>query len=153
MKKMLSVTEWHQMVMDGSAPPMRIVLNGWSMYPLIRIRRDYVTIVQPGIRPAIGDIVLFSDPNKEGRYVVHRVWKRNEKKGSVLTWGDNCQRPDEWIPLECIWGKVILIERNNRKIRPHPKTGIIWAWLWHQIMKAYRMRERIRLLLGRKNKR
>ena len=142
MNRTLSVPEWHQLAQTGSAPMMHILLHGSSMEPLIRIRKDYVTIAQTEVSPLIGDIVLFSDPNQEGRYVVHRVWKK--KDNSVLTWGDNCPAPDGWIPLDHVWGKVILIERGESRIKPHPKTGLIWAWIWHHVMKIYRLRERMR---------
>ena len=142
MKRTLSVTEWHKIAVDGFAPAMRITLNGYSMDPLIRFRKDYVTIEQLKAKPVRGDIVLFSDPNNEERYVVHRVWKM--KDNSVMTWGDNCPGPDGWIPLDNIWGKVTLIERGNRRIHPKPRLGIIWGWTWHQAMKAYHLRERIK---------
>ena len=142
MKKILSVREWHQMTVEGIAPAMRITLNGYSMDPLIRFRKDYVTIVQLDTKPVVGDIVLFSDPNTEARYVVHRVWKT--KGNTVMTWGDNCPGPDGWIPMDNVWGKVILIERGDRRIHPNPRLGLVWGWTWHQAMKAYRLRERIK---------
>ena len=149
MNHSISVPEWHKMAQQGDAPPVRIQLNGSSMEPLIRIRQDYVTIVHMEGFPGIGDIVLFSDPEKEARYVVHRVWKT--KKGKVLTWGDNCPKPDGWISEDYIWGKVVLIERGKRTIKPHPQTGMILAFFWHQAMKVYRIRERIKKKLGYKN--
>ena len=139
MKRTLPITEWHHMAQGGSAPPTRIQLNGCSMDPLIRVRKDYVTIMPSNALPAVGDIVLFADPGME-RYVVHRVWKVNST--SVYTWGDNCPRPDGWIPLDNVWGKVVLIERGKIKIRSHPKLGMAWAWLWHQVMKIYHMKKR-----------
>jgi len=147
MKKMLSVAEWHQMALEGTAPVMRIMLEGCSMDPLIRIRKDYVSIIQAKAPFKAGNIVLFADPNKAERYVVHRIWRT--KDDSVLTWGDNCPKPDGWIPAGNVWGKVVLIERGERRIKPHPKTGLIWAWIWHQAMKIYRLREKIR---GKHNK-
>ena len=62
MNHSISVPEWHKMAQQGDAPPVRIQLNGSSMEPLIRIRKDYVTIVHMEGSPGIGDIVLFSDP-------------------------------------------------------------------------------------------
>ena len=136
MKQSLSVSMWHQMAMEGTAPPVRIVLMGNSMYPLIRYNRDFVTIVSCEGELKIGDIVLFID-KKRSLNVVHRVW--NIKDHMVLTWGDNCDHTDGWIPLDLIWGKVILIERGNRNIIPNPKRGIHWARFWHLAGKGFRL--------------
>ena len=134
MYKTVSISDWHLMALEGTAPPMHIMLNGCSMEPLIRLNRDYVTIVPPGANLVVGDIVLFSDKSTE-RYIVHRIWK--VKEGKVLTWGDNCQRPDGWFPLDAIWGKVILIERGRRTIHPDPRKGLQWARFWHKARPVY----------------
>ena len=136
MNRSISIPEWHQMATMGAAPPVRIQLNGFSMYPLIRWRRDYVTIAPLKECPVIGDIVLFCEP-VTARYVVHRVWEI--KDGKVLTWGDNCEKPDGWMPADAIWGKVLLIERGKRKIQPDPSKGMRWAKFWHQAGKVYRL--------------
>lgn len=149
MKKSIPIVEWYRMSQDGAVPPMRIQVNGSSMYPLIRIRKDYVTIAQIETKPVPGDIILFSDPETDARYVVHRVWKT--RGNSVLTWGDNCPKSDGWIPINNVWGKVALIERGERRIHPHPRLGIIWGWIWHQAMKAYRFREKIKTIIRRSN--
>lgn len=139
MKKSLSIAEWHEMSLSGKAPPVRIQLNGYSMNPLIRGYRDYVTVVQPEEDFVAGDIVLVAEPGT-GRYVMHRVW---EVKGDrILTWGDNCSGPDGWIPKDAVWGKTILIERGKKEIHPDPKKGIRWAKFWHQAGKVYRLAKR-----------
>ncbi len=132
----LSIPEWHRMALEGTAPPVHIQLDGWSMNPLIRRNKDYVTVVPLEDQPKIGDIVLFCEPGSE-RYVVHRVW--NKKDGKILTWGDNCDGPDGWMPCDAIWGKIILIERGNRKIWPNPQKGMKWAKFWHRVGKSYRL--------------
>ncbi len=129
------------MALEGSAPPVRIQLNGGSMFPLVRMNRDYVTIVPPERELVPGDIVLFSEANTE-RYVVHRVWEIHN--GQVLTWGDNCLRPDGWFPREVIWGQVVLIERGKRRITPEPRKGLRWARFWHHGSKVYRLYRRYR---------
>ena len=105
------------------------------MFPLVRWNRDYVTIMPFDREIVLGDIVLFNEP-ETGRYVVHRVWEI--KNNMVLTWGDHCDRPDGWIPQSCVWGKVNLIERGKRQIRPNPKKGLHWAKFWHKAGKVYR---------------
>ncbi len=141
MQRSLSIPEWHQMVVAGSAPPVRIQLNGNSMFPLIRYQRDYVTIVPLNEPPVAGDIVLFSDPSRE-RYVMHRVWQ--VKDGKALTWGDSCDRTDGWIPLEDIWGKALQVERGGKTIHMNAQRGILWASFWHRTGKVYRFACRIK---------
>ncbi len=136
MNMSLSIPEWHRMALEGAAPPVRILLNGGSMNPLIRWNKDYVTIIPPDRELIPGDIVLFNDPITE-RYVVHRIWKL--RNGQVMTWGDSCEKPDGWLPMNAIWGRVVLIERGRREIKPDPKKGMRWAKFWHKIGKAYRV--------------
>ena len=139
MKRSLSVQEWYQLAAEGNAPPVRITLNGYSMNPLIRGYRDYVTVVPIQGVPSKGDIVLFCEP-VTGSYVMHRVWDvQNEL---ILTWGDNCDRPDGWFLPGAILGKVNLIERGKKKIHPDPVKGYRWAKYWHQAGKVYRLCQR-----------
>lgn len=133
--KPIPVTEWHQLALQGTAIPIRIPINGVSMYPLIRRNRDMVTIIPLDHMPVPGDIVMFARPQQE-RYVLHRVWQVRE--GRLLTWGDNCDRPDGWMDREMIWGQAIRIERGRRDIRPDPIRGLRWARIWHPVGKAVR---------------
>ena len=132
----ISIPEWHRMAEEGNAPPARIQLNGFSMNPLIRGYRDYVTVVHLEELPEVGDIVLFCERDT-GRYVMHRVWEVND--GMVLTWGDNCSGPDTWLRPEDIWGKAVKIERGKHVITPDPIRGVRWAKFWHKAGKCYRL--------------
>ena len=146
MNRSLSIHEWHQMAMEGNAPPVRIPLNGYSMFPLIRKGLDYVTIV-PLDRDLIpGDIVLFAETDVE-RFVMHRVWEIRD--GQILTWGDYCDKPDGWIQADKIWGRAVLIERGNRNIQPNPKKGMRWAKFWHKAKKTYEIYTNIRVGMNR----
>ena len=135
MKQSLSISTWHQMAMEGTAPPVRIVLMGNSMYPLVRYNKDYVTIAPCEGELKIGDIVLFKD-QRRNLHVVHRIW--DIRGHMVLTWGDNCAHADGWISSELIWGKVILIERGKRSIITNSKRGMHWAKFWHLAGKGFR---------------
>ena len=139
MHRQLSIPEWHQYTLEDDAPPMRIRLQGSSMFPLIRSGRDYVTVVPPGGKFVPGEIVLLADPERK-RYVMHRVWEVRDDR--LLTWGDNCPGPDGWFPLSSVWGKAALIERGSRQIRPDPEKGMRWAAFWHRAGKAYRLLRR-----------
>ncbi len=142
MKKSISIPEWHEMAQKGEAPSMRVLIQGNSMFPLVRKNRDYVTIQPLEGTPGIGDIVMFSDPQRENRFVLHRVW-RIEQKG-VLTWGDNCLYPDQWMPLDAVWGKATLIERGRRAICPDPRRGLRLARFWHVAGRGWRLARRIK---------
>lgn len=137
------------MAMEGTAPPVRIQLNGGSMSPLIRWNRDYVTIIPPDRELTPGEIVLFAGPDGK-QYAVHRIWEI--QNGQVLTWGDNCEKPDGWFPKEAIWGRVVLIERGQRKIRPVPIRGLRWARFWHKAGKVYRLYRGYRAAIARRIK-
>ena len=141
MNMSLSIPEWHRMAMEGVAPPVRIPLNGYSMFPLVRKGRDFVTVIPPDRELVPGDIVMIAEPDT-GRYVMHRVWELRD--GEVLTWGDHCVGPDRWVPMDAVWGRAILIERGSWEIHPDPVKGKKWAKFWHQAGKAYRLYERYR---------
>lgn len=150
MNRSLSIPEWRQMAIEGEAPPTRILLNGGSMSPLIRWNKDYVTIISLDRSLVCGDIVLVAEPDT-GRYVVHRVWKI--ENGQIMTWGDSCRNPDRWVPMDAVWGRVVLIERGKREIRTDPKKGMRWARFWHQAGKVYRLFRRYRDGIARRIKR
>ena len=147
MNRTLNIQEWHELAQAGNAPPVRIPLMGYSMLPLIRYNRDYVTIVPLDTGLRVGDIVLFAVPSMD-RYVMHRVWDLKDQK--ILTWGDNCQGPDGWLPLDAIWGKAVLIERGRRKIKPDPRKGVRWAKFMHKAGKPYRFCRRYKYAIIRR---
>ncbi len=143
----LTLPQWHQWALEGTAVPMRIQVHGNSMFPLIRIRRDYVTIHPLAEPPAVGDIVLFADPERN-RYVLHRLWRVEGDR--ALTWGDNCPDPDGWMPLEALWGKAVLIERGGRLLRPDPRRGMRLARFWHRVGGIWRLAGRCKRALLRR---
>ena len=145
--RQLTIPEWHNMALEGTKVPVRILISGDSMYPMIRKNRDYVTIYPLEEPPETGDIVLFSDPDRN-RYVLHRVWQTGEDR--VMTWGDNCIEPDGWMPLEMIWGRAVLIERGKRNIRPKRKTGMRIAGFWHRFGRIWRPARRYYLAVRRR---
>lgn len=133
--KKITIQTWHEMALQGVRLPMRIPINGVSMYPLIRRNRDMVTLMPVEAPLQRGDIVMFADPARD-RYVLHRVWQLEQDR--VLTWGDNCDGPDGWMPPEMVWGKAMLIERGKRSITPDPAKGLKLASRWHTVGKVLR---------------
>lgn len=125
--------------------PVTICLEGDSMRPLIRRGKDRVTIM-PLSRPLKkGDIVLFrGGPN---RYVVHRV--RCMKDDRVQTMGDNCYRPDPWMPVENIIGIVVKMERSGCILRLDTPAARFWGRVWMQTHPIRMIYRRFRSMAGR----
>ena len=90
------------------------------MQPLIK-DGDYLT-VRPVNHLKIGDIVLYSSP--PDKLIVHRINKI--RGGFIITKGDSVFWQDSPVRREDILGKVIIIERRNRRI--DLEKGI-WKWI------------------------
>ena len=69
-----------------------------------------------------------------------------------LAWGDSCEKPDGWFPIDAIWGRVVLIERGQREINPDPVKGLRWAKFWHKAGKVYRLYSGYRAAIVRRIK-
>ena len=147
MIQQLSLPEWHRMAQEGVALPMRIQVNGNSMFPLLRSQRDYVTIYPLDGLPQRGDVILFADPRRGARYLLHRAWRIDGN--TVLPWGDNCAAPDGTISLSNVWGKAVLVERGKRKIKLDPVKGLRLAKVWHKAGRFWRLGLRIKRKIGR----
>lgn len=122
----IGINEWCTLVKEGSAPPVTIHLEGNSMMPLIRCRKDPVTIAALRRPLRIGDVVLVVIG--ADRYVVHRVWKLDGT--AVRTLGDNCVIPDPWITRDCVLGQVIFYSRNNVRHRLDTTAARLWGRVW-----------------------
>ncbi len=131
----LSIDQWHELCKEDVALPMRIMVYGSSMSPLIRIKRDYVTIVPMRREPIVGDIVLFRDFVGD-RYVLHRVWEMHDD--TVITFGDHCFYPDAPMKRDCVWGLAVKIERGKKVISTDSEKarsmGLKWAKAEHMAL-------------------
>jgi len=135
---------WCALAREGAAPPVTICLEGESMRPLIRRGKDPVTII-PLSRPLKkGDVVLFRLGEK---YIVHRVWKL--RGGRVRTFGDNCWRPDPWIPLEQVLGQVVRYSRGAAQHRLDTPQARAWGRVWMAIHPIRLCYKKLRALAGR----
>ena len=124
----LSVAQWHGMAQSGIILLVRTLVNGVSMWPLIRRNRDIVTVMPLQRMPQIGEIVLFPSPTRRGIYVIHRVWHIDGQR--IQTLGDNCAYPDQWQDSQRIWGIVTDIERGTRHLNPTAPLWKICGKLW-----------------------
>lgn len=124
----LTVTQWRKLALLGQAVPVRVQVNGDSMRPLLRRRRDYVTIVPMDRPPCVGDIVLFPGKRLGGDYVLHRVLRIKGQRMQTL--GDGCLHPDAWMDIGQAWGRATRIERGRLTI---DTCCIFWrvvAFMW-----------------------
>jgi len=113
-KRLLTVDEWHELAQKGADIPVTTLLYGTSMEPLIRYKKDLVTVI-PRKRPLrVGDIVLFK--RQDGAFVAHRVYRLSEDGAFVQTFGDNCFSPDRPIRVEDVVGLIVSMEKRGKKI-------------------------------------
>lgn len=160
----LQVADWCKLAKQGISIPVTTMLQGSSMEPLIRCRKDPVTIVPVNRELLPGDIVLFE--REDGAYVVHRLYRISEEKQLVQTWGDNCCRPDKPVPVSAVLGMAVSFCRNGRVIslttEEQRSYGIKWMnsrWkrpLWFAYRRCRsvmgRCRKKIRICAGRMKK-
>lgn len=122
----IGINEWCTLAKNNSAPPVTIYLEGNSMMPLIRCKKDPVTIAPLQHPLRIGDVILFTTDAE--RYVVHRIWKISKK--NIRTLGDNCINPDPWITQDYVLGQAIHYSRNNVKHRLDTTISRLWGRAW-----------------------
>lgn len=141
----LPIETWHALSLEGNVLPVKITLDGDSMRPLIRRGRDTVTILPVHRALKKGDIVLFK--GGETRYVVHRIYKIQGE--SVQTFGDNCYKPDAWIPVQNVWGIVTRMERNGKTCSLDNQASRVFGRLWMLLHPVRMFYKRTRSLAGR----
>lgn len=132
----LSVDKWVCLTTafqeDGRNIPLHFCVTGHSMYPLLRSGKDRVTVYSCSGQLKRGDIVLFKMRTSGSSYVLHRVYKVKDDK--VMTFGDGNLTPDLWLPVPCILGVVVKIERGAWVIRPRNffwnLLGRLWMFLY-----------------------
>lgn len=113
----------------GRGKTLRFQARGVSMRPLVR--DGDVLLVKP-IDPQsirLGDVVLCK--NQAEQAVVHRViCKRQEPDGlAYQVKGDQSVQPDGWLPVGCVYGKLIGIERDGQSIEMDKRQIRLLSWL------------------------
>jgi signal peptidase I len=99
---------------------VRLRVSGTSMVPSI-LPGDLVSIHQANLRDiSPGDIVLFL---QKGRLIVHRVVDRkvaaiadSPAESCLITRGDRVRHDDPPVSSPELLGRVVSIERDNRKV-------------------------------------
>lgn len=122
----IPIETWHELVSRDIDLSVNIQLYGNSMRPLIRYKRDLVTIRSVNRKLCSGDIVLFR--RADGKYVVHRIIKC---RGCwVQTLGDNCRTPDAPVTAENVIGLVTYVQRGKHRLHVDTSFGRIMGRVW-----------------------
>ena len=102
---------------------------GWSMYPMLRNRRDRIVLLPKGDeRLKKYDLPLYHRP--DGKYILHRII--GVRKDHYVIRGDNTY-VKEYIPEEWIIGYVSEFYREDRHILTSSKAYRLYAILWNFI--------------------
>jgi signal peptidase I len=112
-----------------STGEVRLCVLGTSMAPAM-LPGDLVSIRRAGLDDiSLGEVVLFA---QNGRLFVHRVVGKNEvsaagnpEKPCLITRGDRLRHDDPPVSSRGLLGRVVSIDRGNRKIElePHGSNG------------------------------
>ena len=102
---------------------------GWSMYPMLRNRRDRIVVLPIGTeRLKKYDLPLYRRP--DGRYILHRII--DVKDGKYVIRGDNTY-VKEYVPDEWILGYVSEFYREERHVLSSSKGYRFYARFWNFI--------------------
>ena len=102
---------------------------GWSMFPMLRNRRDRVVIRRIGAeRLKKYDLPLYRRP--DGKYILHRVI--GVKENGYIIRGDNTYQKEQ-VPDEWILGYVEEFYRNGKRKAVTDRRYRLYVRLWHLI--------------------
>ncbi len=99
---------------------------GYSMWPMLRDRRDQIVVEKPTRPLKKGDVVLFL--RADGQYVLHRIRRREGSKYIIR--GDNCDY-DERVSADSIVGVLRGFYRGDRYVDCGKSAGYrMYSALW-----------------------
>jgi hypothetical protein len=98
-----------------SSGKLRLQVTGWSMLPTIWPGDTLLIERAEASSVSIGDIVLIS---RDGRLMAHRLVSKRMDKAELVTRGDGMESADPATDNSNLLGKVTLIVRNGRFVRP-----------------------------------
>lgn len=99
--------------------------SGYSMYPLLRDRRD--TII---VSPCEGRLKKYDVPlyKSGGRYILHRIVK--VLPDAYVVCGDNCTCKEYGITDEQILGVLSGLYRDGKRVNINGKVYFTYSRLW-----------------------
>lgn len=114
---------------------------GWSMFPMLRNRRDSIVLYPVAGPIKKYDVVLYKN---EGKYILHRVLK--QYPDYFIIRGDNCYVKEK-VPREQVFAVLGEFYRGDKKIDmqglPYKIYARIWNWLYPVRLAVHKGRSRI----------
>ena len=108
---------------------------GWSMYPMLRNRRDRIVLLPKGSdRLKKFDLPLYRRP--DGKYILHRII--GVRSDCYVIRGDNTY-VKEYVPEEWIIGYVSEFYREDRHVLVSSKFYRLYAVVWNFIYPIRRL--------------
>lgn len=107
---------------------------GYSMWPMLRDRRDTVIIRPVTDDLQRGDVALYRLP-KSGTYVLHRII--HVKEDHYLIVGDNCGVV-ETVPKDRVFGYLDGFYRGEKWIAPDSRGYALYRWFICAVSPAHR---------------
>ncbi len=123
---------------------------GWSMWPMLRSRRDRVILRAVGAEETLrrGDLPLYRRP--DGKYVLHRILKVRSDRYIIR--GDNTY-VREVVPKEWVIGVVTEFYRGDRQVSATSRGYRVYAAIWQGIYPVRRVWVAVKHLAARVKRR
>lgn len=129
---------------SGAAATLRV--TGSSMHPMLRSRRDTVTLVPAQRSLQKTDVILYRRDN--GQYVLHRIVKA---EAGLTCCGDNQWQPERVEPSQVI--AVVSAFTRGKKTYGVTDMGYrLYARIWTELFPVRRPLIALRRALGRLRK-
>ena len=132
-------------MLDGNIDIL-ITVNGTSMNPMLRHKRDKVVLTScDKFNLKKGDIPLYRRSN--GKYVLHRIVKVNENSYDLC--GDNQCEIEKDVLKTAVIAVVKAFERNGKMCRCNDIRYRLYWRLWILSMPFRRLMRKVRSMLRR----
>lgn len=139
---MESLVEIIELQLESSGKA-NLIVTGSSMLPMLRDRRDMVTLI-PASNPKKGDVVLFR--RKTGRYILHRIVAVT--KDGYICCGDN-QAVLEPVTGEQMIGAVASFIRKRKHYTVDAPGYRLYTAVWVNLFFLRRPYIALRRCMGR----
>lgn len=117
---------------------LMIVITGNSMYPMLRNRRDVITVSKVQGRLKKYDVPLYK---KNDRYILHRIIKVLPESYEIR--GDNCIQK-EYVADSQIIGVLTGFRRDGREMDTEDFIYRLYARIWVMINPLLRTERRVK---------
>ena len=119
---------------------------GWSMWPMLRSRRDRVILRAVGEGETLrrGDLPLYH--RHDGKYVLHRILK--VKQDCYVIRGDNTY-VKEIVPKKWVIGVVIEFYRGDKQVSADSRGYRFYATFWQGIYPVRRLWIAVKSIVSR----